>query len=83
MVVVVVFRLIASNLVCDGATLQMGIGNIPNAVLDALTHHKVAPPPSRASFVRACLSVRLPAWAGVGHGWWWWSGPGHPHGDVQ
>lgn len=33
--------LIAANLVCDGATLQMGIGNIPNAVLAALKYHKV------------------------------------------
>jgi hypothetical protein len=32
--------LIANNLVGDGATLQMGIGNIPNAVLSGLTHHK-------------------------------------------
>jgi 4-hydroxybutyrate CoA-transferase len=29
-----------SELVEDGATLQMGIGGIPNAVLIALTHHK-------------------------------------------
>lgn len=33
--------LIAANLVCDGATLQMGIGNIPNATLAALKNHKV------------------------------------------
>jgi len=26
--------------VADGATLQMGIGNIPNAVLAGLSHHK-------------------------------------------
>jgi acyl-CoA hydrolase len=26
--------------VSDGATLQMGIGNIPNAVLAGLSHHK-------------------------------------------
>ena len=32
--------LISNNLVADGATLQMGIGNIPNAVLTGLTHHK-------------------------------------------
>lgn len=32
--------LIAENLVEDGATLQMGIGNIPDAVLAALTNHK-------------------------------------------
>lgn len=32
--------LIAENLVEDGATLQMGIGNIPDAVLSALTNHK-------------------------------------------
>lgn len=31
---------IAENLVEDGATLQMGIGNIPDAVLTALTNHK-------------------------------------------
>uniref|UniRef100_A0A1B6C3B9 Uncharacterized protein n=1 Tax=Clastoptera arizonana TaxID=38151 RepID=A0A1B6C3B9_9HEMI len=31
---------IAENLVEDGATLQMGIGNIPDAVLAALTNHK-------------------------------------------
>ncbi|XP_049859459.1 4-hydroxybutyrate coenzyme A transferase [Schistocerca gregaria] len=31
---------IASNLVCDGATLQMGIGSIPDAVLNALGNHK-------------------------------------------
>ncbi len=29
-----------AELVEDGATLQMGIGNIPNAVLSNLTHHK-------------------------------------------
>jgi acyl-CoA hydrolase len=29
-----------SELVEDGATLQMGIGGIPNAVLAALTHHR-------------------------------------------
>lgn len=29
-----------ANLVEDGATLQMGIGAIPNAVLSCLTHHK-------------------------------------------
>lgn len=33
-------KLIAENLVEDGATLQMGIGNIPDAVLSALTNHK-------------------------------------------
>ncbi|XP_044271680.1 4-hydroxybutyrate coenzyme A transferase [Tribolium madens] len=33
-------NLIAENLVTDGATLQMGIGNIPDAVLAALTNHK-------------------------------------------
>ncbi|KAF2347109.1 Acetyl-CoA hydrolase/transferase [Trinorchestia longiramus] len=33
-------RLIAENLVVDGATLQMGIGNIPDAVLASLTGHK-------------------------------------------
>ncbi|CAM9293651.1 unnamed protein product [Choristocarpus tenellus] len=33
-------NLIAENLVEDGATLQMGIGNIPNAVLSALQGHK-------------------------------------------
>lgn len=32
--------LIAENLVTDGATLQMGIGNIPDAVLSALHNHK-------------------------------------------
>ncbi|KAJ8941830.1 hypothetical protein NQ318_005113 [Aromia moschata] len=31
---------IAENLVEDGATLQMGIGSIPDAVLAALTNHK-------------------------------------------
>lgn len=31
---------IAENLVSDGATLQMGIGNIPDAVLSQLTNHK-------------------------------------------
>ncbi|KDR08719.1 4-hydroxybutyrate coenzyme A transferase [Zootermopsis nevadensis] len=31
---------IAGNLVEDGATLQMGIGNIPDAVLAELTNHK-------------------------------------------
>lgn len=31
---------IAENLVEDGATLQMGIGSIPDAVLSALTNHK-------------------------------------------
>lgn len=33
-------KLIAENLVEDGATLQMGIGNIPDAVLSALHNHK-------------------------------------------
>uniref|UniRef100_A0A1I8NZW1 Uncharacterized protein n=1 Tax=Stomoxys calcitrans TaxID=35570 RepID=A0A1I8NZW1_STOCA len=33
-------KLIAENLVCDGATLQMGIGVIPDAVLVALHNHK-------------------------------------------
>ena len=33
-------QLIAENLVDDGATLQMGIGNIPDAVLNALHNHK-------------------------------------------
>lgn len=33
-------QLIAENLVEDGATLQMGIGNIPDAVLNALHNHK-------------------------------------------
>lgn len=33
-------QLIAENLVDDGATLQMGIGNIPDAVLSALHNHK-------------------------------------------
>jgi len=32
--------IIANNLVEDGATLQMGIGAIPDAALAALTHHK-------------------------------------------
>ncbi|XP_017777428.1 PREDICTED: 4-hydroxybutyrate coenzyme A transferase [Nicrophorus vespilloides] len=31
---------IAENLIEDGATLQMGIGNIPDAVLSQLTNHK-------------------------------------------
>lgn len=33
-------KIIGENLVEDGATLQMGIGNIPDAVLTALTGHK-------------------------------------------
>ncbi|CAD5231786.1 unnamed protein product [Bursaphelenchus xylophilus] len=33
-------RLIAENLVEDEATLQLGIGSIPDAVLSKLTHHK-------------------------------------------
>ncbi|XP_022918145.1 succinyl-CoA:acetate/propanoyl-CoA:succinate CoA transferase [Onthophagus taurus] len=33
-------KLIAENLIEDGATLQMGIGNIPDAVLAQLTNHK-------------------------------------------
>uniref|UniRef100_A0A1L8E100 Putative acetyl-coa hydrolase n=1 Tax=Nyssomyia neivai TaxID=330878 RepID=A0A1L8E100_9DIPT len=33
-------QLIAENLVDDGATLQMGIGSIPDAVLSALHNHK-------------------------------------------
>ncbi|XP_023714605.1 4-hydroxybutyrate coenzyme A transferase [Cryptotermes secundus] len=33
-------KLIAENLVEDGATLQMGIGSIPDAVLSALKGHK-------------------------------------------
>ncbi|KAK9729806.1 Acetyl-CoA hydrolase/transferase N-terminal domain [Popillia japonica] len=33
-------QLIADNLVEDGATLQMGIGNIPDAVLTSLKNHK-------------------------------------------
>eukprot|EP00298_Acanthocystis_sp_HF-20_P023477 c3248_g1_i1.p1 GENE.c3248_g1_i1~~c3248_g1_i1.p1 ORF type:complete len:474 (+),score=187.38 c3248_g1_i1:61-1482(+) len=32
--------LIASNLVADGATLQMGIGRLPDAVAKGLVHHK-------------------------------------------
>ncbi|XP_017469308.1 PREDICTED: 4-hydroxybutyrate coenzyme A transferase [Rhagoletis zephyria] len=33
-------KLIADNLICNGATLQMGIGNIPDAVLNACHNHK-------------------------------------------
>lgn len=33
-------KIIAENLVEDGATLQMGIGSIPDAVLAALHNHK-------------------------------------------
>ncbi|XP_013383090.1 uncharacterized protein LOC106153636 [Lingula anatina] len=33
-------RIIATNLVQDGATLQMGIGNIPDAVISALWSHR-------------------------------------------
>ena len=33
-------RLIATHLVKDGATIQLGIGNIPNMVLEQLTGHK-------------------------------------------
>ncbi|KAL5282769.1 hypothetical protein ACFFRR_005687 [Megaselia abdita] len=33
-------QIIAENLVEDGATLQMGIGSIPDAVLNALHNHK-------------------------------------------
>jgi acyl-CoA hydrolase len=33
--------LIAENLVDDEATLQMGIGSIPNSVLKKLINHKV------------------------------------------
>jgi len=33
-------KIIAEKLVENGATLQPGIGCIPNAVLGALTHHK-------------------------------------------
>ncbi|KAI8426922.1 hypothetical protein MSG28_014592 [Choristoneura fumiferana] len=33
-------QLIGDNLVEDGATLQMGIGSIPDAVLSALKGHK-------------------------------------------
>lgn len=33
-------QLIGENLVENGATLQMGIGNIPDAVLKSLTNHK-------------------------------------------
>lgn len=33
-------QLIAENLVVDGATLQLGIGSIPDAVLSALCNHK-------------------------------------------
>ncbi|XP_039760778.1 4-hydroxybutyrate coenzyme A transferase [Pararge aegeria] len=33
-------QLIGENLVVDGATLQMGIGSIPDAVLSALKNHK-------------------------------------------
>lgn len=39
----IIFKRIGSNiaeLVEDGATLQMGIGAIPDAVLESLTHHK-------------------------------------------
>lgn len=33
-------KVIAENLIDDGATLQMGIGSIPDAVLSQLTNHK-------------------------------------------
>ncbi|GAB5034287.1 acetyl-hydrolase transferase family protein [Nannochloropsis oceanica] len=33
-------KLIAENLISDGATLQLGIGSIPNAVLSGLTNHR-------------------------------------------
>lgn len=33
-------KIIAQRLVEDGATMQLGIGNIPDAVLHALTNHK-------------------------------------------
>ncbi|XP_071146934.1 succinyl-CoA:acetate/propanoyl-CoA:succinate CoA transferase-like [Mytilus edulis] len=33
-------RLIADDLVQDGATIQTGIGSLPNAVFDKLSHHK-------------------------------------------
>ncbi|XP_073969400.1 succinyl-CoA:acetate/propanoyl-CoA:succinate CoA transferase [Rhodnius prolixus] len=33
-------KLIAENLIVDGATLQMGIGSIPDAVLDGLGNYK-------------------------------------------
>ena len=36
----VIGRIIAENLVQDGATLQMGIGSIPDAVLDWLKCHQ-------------------------------------------
>jgi len=36
----VIGKLIADNLVEDGATLQMGIGGIPDAVLSALKNHR-------------------------------------------
>lgn len=36
----IIGRLIATNLIPDGATLQIGIGNIPNMVLDELFAHK-------------------------------------------
>ena len=34
-------KLVADNLVEDDATLQMGIGAIPNAMLSSLGNHKV------------------------------------------
>lgn len=33
-------KVIAQRLVEDGATLQIGVGNIPDAVLSSLSHHK-------------------------------------------
>ncbi|KHJ78338.1 hypothetical protein OESDEN_22041, partial [Oesophagostomum dentatum] len=33
-------KLIAENLVEDGATLQLGIGAIPDSTLLAMKHHK-------------------------------------------
>jgi len=36
----IIGKLVAENLVDDGATLQMGIGGIPDAVLSALKNHK-------------------------------------------
>lgn len=33
-------KIIAENLVDDGATLQMGIGGVPDAALAALSDHK-------------------------------------------
>lgn len=52
----------ADNLVEDDATLQMGIGAIPNAMLSSLANHKVY----ASTYITISLCCCCSCW------WWWW-----------